>query len=68
MRYIEDEGYYNITGGCEAVADLPDLTFVLDGEPYSIPNYLWTQKVGRIIPLPPCTLWGSLKCVCMWVC
>eukprot|EP00884_Botryococcus_braunii_P007873 jgi/Botrbrau1/17087/Bobra.0741s0002.1 len=44
VEYLPDFGFFNITGGCEAVADLPDLTFVFDRKPYAIPNYLWTQK------------------------
>jgi hypothetical protein len=48
VEYLPDFGFFNITGGCEAVADLPDLTFVFDRKPYAIPNYLWTQKVGNL--------------------
>ncbi len=38
-------GYYNVTGGCGAVDDLPDLVFSLGGRPFALPARLWVQQI-----------------------
>lgn len=38
-------GYYNVTGGCSAVDDLPDMVFTINGVDYAVPPRLWTQRI-----------------------
>ena len=38
-------GYYNVTGGCSTVDDLPDMVFVINGTDYAVPPRLWTQRI-----------------------
>lgn len=36
ISYWPDADVYNVSGGCRAVAGLPDVTFTLDGIDYSL--------------------------------
>lgn len=47
LSYNAQGGYYAVTGGCDAVASLPDITFVLGGRPYAVPARLWTQQIPK---------------------
>lgn len=47
LTYNAQGGYYAVTGGCDAVASLPDITFVLGGRPYAVPARLWTQQIPK---------------------
>ena len=55
LTYVPSGGYYNVTGGCGAVAALPDVSFILGGKPYAVPARLWTQQ----IPAPG----GGVTCI-----
>ena len=58
LSYNAQGGYYAVTGGCDAVSSLPDITFVLGGRPYAVPARLWTQQ----IPKPGSTN-GGVACI-----
>ena len=47
LSYNAQGGYYAVTGGCEAVSSLPDITFILGGRPYAVPARLWTQQIPK---------------------
>ena len=47
LSYNAQGGYYAVTGGCDAVASLPDITFILGGRPYAVPARLWTQQIPK---------------------
>ena len=34
--YWEEDGLYNVSGGCSNIASLPTLTFTLDGTEYPL--------------------------------
>ncbi|CAL5221878.1 g4141 [Coccomyxa viridis] len=36
VKYWEDAGLYNVTGGCSKVSSLPSITFTLDGADYPL--------------------------------
>jgi hypothetical protein len=45
LSYNAQGGYYVVKGGCDAVSSLPDISFVLGGQPYAVPARLWTQAI-----------------------
>lgn len=47
LSYNAQGGYYAVTGGCDAVSSLPDITFILGGRPYAVPARLWTQQIPK---------------------
>lgn len=47
LTYNSAGGYYAVTGGCDAVSSLPDITFILGGRPYAVPARLWTQQIPK---------------------
>ena len=53
LSYNAQGGYYAVTGGCDAVSSLPDITFVLGGRPYAVPARLWLGGGGLFATNPP---------------
>lgn len=39
------DGVYMVTGNCSDLSDLPEITFVIGGDPYSLPPSAWVLGV-----------------------
>ena len=45
--YWPDAGLYNITGNCQNLQSLPNITVTFGGQDFDIPPALWVIKVDR---------------------
>lgn len=52
LAYWSDMDVWNVTGSCSDLSDLPDITFVLGADSYTLPPSAWVTEVR--LPHLPC--------------
>ena len=51
LAYWAEQDVYNVTGNCQDLSDLPNISFLIGSETYSIPPSQWVSEVRPLLAL-----------------